>query len=74
MMAENRPQQVRNVLINWLQKQPVNSTREELFRGLAFHHMIFKGLEDSDAGRLISHEEVRRRINEWKNKKLDEEK
>ncbi len=48
-----------------LENQPEDSSSEELIRELAFHVMVQRGLEDSDAGRTISHEEMGRSIRSW---------
>lgn len=48
-----------------IDRQPEDSSTEELVRELAFHLMIQRGLADSDAGRTISHEEMGRRIRSW---------
>ena len=45
-----------------IERQPDDSSREEITRELAFHVMVERGLADVDAGRTISHEEIRRRI------------
>jgi predicted transcriptional regulator len=42
-----------------------DSSREEIVRELAFHVMVQRGLADSDAGRVISNEEMARRIRSW---------
>lgn len=49
-----------------LQDQPEDSSYDEILRELAFARMIEKGLADSDAGRTISHEEMKRRIKTWR--------
>lgn len=46
-------------------EQPDDSTHEELVRELAFRLMVRRGLDDSDAGRTISNEEMRSRIRSW---------
>ncbi len=48
-----------------IEQQPDDSSYEELVRELAFSLMIRRGLKDSDEGRIISHEEMRRRIRSW---------
>ena len=48
-----------------IQQQPDDSTSEEIVRELAFHLMIQRGLADSDAGRVVSNEEMGRRIRQW---------
>jgi len=49
-------------LTRLIQKQPEDSSREEIVRELAFHVMVERGLADSDAKRAISNEELGRRI------------
>mgnify|MGYP006305157945 CR=1 FL=1 len=46
-----------------IDQQPDDVTREDLLRELAFHAMIERGL--ADAGRVISNEEMKRRIRPW---------
>jgi predicted transcriptional regulator len=48
-----------------LESQPEDSSSEELVRELAFHVMVQRGLADSDAGRVISNDEVNLRIRSW---------
>ncbi len=52
-------------LRNILDKQPEDSSTEELVRELAFHVMVQRGLADADAGRVISNEEMKHRIQSW---------
>ncbi len=52
-------------LRNILDRQPEDSSTEELVRELAFHVMVLRGLADSDAGRVISNEEMKHRIQTW---------
>ena len=56
---------VKEELTHLIQRQPEDSTREEIIRELAFHAMIERGLGDSDAKRVISNEEMARRIRLW---------
>ena len=44
---------------------PDDSSFEEVLREIAFERMIERGLADADAGRVISNEEMKRRIEEW---------
>jgi hypothetical protein len=53
-------------LARWLQQQPDDSSREELFRELAFGLMVERGLADSDARRVVSDDEMARRIRRWR--------
>jgi predicted transcriptional regulator len=48
-----------------LDEQPDDSSTEELVRELAFHVMVQRGLADADAGRVISNEEMKHRIQSW---------
>ena len=46
-------------------EQPEDSTREELVRELDLRLMVRRGLDDADAGRTISNEEMRSGIRSW---------
>ncbi len=48
-----------------LDDQPEDSSFDELLHELAFARMVERGLEDVRAGRLISDEEMERRIAAW---------
>jgi predicted transcriptional regulator len=48
-----------------IQNQPDDSSYDEILKELAFARMVERGLEDSRAGRTISHEEMGRRIRSW---------
>ena len=52
-------------LTRLIQDQPDDRSAEEIVRELAFHVMIQRGLADSDAGRVISNEDMGRRIRSW---------
>ena len=45
-----------------IQEQPEDATYEEIMRELAFERMVECGLADSRTGRVISNEEMARRI------------
>ncbi len=45
-----------------IEQQPDDATYDELMRELAFARMVGRGLADVREGRLISNEEVGRRI------------
>jgi len=49
-----------------LEEQPEDSSFEEIVRELAFGMMVQRGLMDSDKGRIIPDEEMRRRIRQWR--------
>ena len=46
-------------------QQPDDSSYEEILRELAFARMVQRGLDDSDAGRTISDDEMKRKIDSW---------
>jgi len=48
-----------------IRKQPDDASYEEIMRELAFEQTITRGLDDSWQGRVISNEELKRRIGEW---------
>lgn len=52
-------------LTRLIEKQPDDSSPEEIVRELAFHVMVERGVADSDAKRTISNEEMGRRIRSW---------
>ena len=56
---------VKEELTHLIERQPDDSSREEIIRELAFHAMIERGLVDSDEKRVISNEEMARRIRLW---------
>jgi predicted transcriptional regulator len=56
---------VKEELTKLIKEQPEDSSREEIVRELAFHLMVERGLADSDAGRVISNDEMARRIRSW---------
>ena len=49
-------------LTKLIEEQPEDSSHEEIVRELAFHVMVQRGLADSEAGRVISNDEMARRI------------
>ncbi len=49
-----------------IQQQPDDSSFEDIVRELTFHVMIRRGLADADAGRTISHDEMRAKIRSWR--------
>lgn len=52
-------------LTRFIEGQPDDRSAEEIIRELTFHVMIQRGLVDSGAGRVVSDEEMRRRIRSW---------
>lgn len=48
-----------------IKRQPDDSSYDEIVRELAFELMVQRGLKDSDEGRTITNEEMKRRIKTW---------
>ena len=48
-----------------IQAQPADAAYEEIMRELAFERMIERGLADSRNDRVVSNEEMERRISTW---------
>ena len=57
----------KEALTKLVQKQPEDSSLEQIVRELAFHVMIERGLVDSAQGNVVSNEEMRKRIKTWQN-------
>jgi len=49
-----------------VQEQPDDSTYDAILRELAFARMIERGLEDSEAKRTISDDEMKHKIKTWR--------
>lgn len=48
-----------------VQSLPEDSTYDEILRELAFARMVERGLQDSRDGKVISNEELNKRIRAW---------
>ena len=55
----------KELITELVQRQPDDSSYDEIVRELAFDLMVQRGLKDSDEGRTITNEEMERRINSW---------
>lgn len=55
----------KELITELVQKQPDDSSYDEIIRELAFDLMVQRGLRDSDEGRTITNEEMERRIKTW---------
>ena len=55
----------KELITELVQKQPDDSSYDEIIRELAFHLMIERGLKDSDENRTISNDKMRQQINNW---------
>ncbi len=48
-----------------IQSQPEDATYEEIMRELAFERMVERGLADSREERVVSNDDMERRIRAW---------
>lgn len=48
-----------------VQRQPDDSSYDDIVRELAFDLMVQRGLNDSDEQRTLTNEEMERRIKSW---------
>ena len=56
---------VKETMAEIISRQPEDSTYDEILRELAYGRMVQRGLADSDEGRAISDEEIKRTIDDW---------
>lgn len=56
---------VKEKMTEIIHSQPDDSSYEEILRELLFERMIERGLNDSLAGRVISNEDMKIRIQSW---------
>ena len=55
----------KEAMIDIIGRQPDDSSYDEILRELAFARMVQRGLADSDAGRTLSDEDVKGKIDSW---------
>jgi predicted transcriptional regulator len=46
-------------------RQPDDSSYDEILRELAYASMVMRGLEQADAGKTFSDDEMKRKIESW---------
>lgn len=56
---------IKEKMVEVIRNQPDDASYEEIMRELAFQSMIEQGLADSRSGKVVSNEELGRRIAEW---------
>jgi predicted transcriptional regulator len=56
------PQSAKNLLKKAVDNLPANATVEEAMERLLFLAKIEQGIAEADAGKTLSHEEVRKRL------------
>lgn len=58
--------EIKTKMTEVIQSQPDDASYEEIMRELAFERMVQRGIEDSRHNRVISNEEMERRIQSWR--------
>jgi predicted transcriptional regulator len=64
-MSDTKPTP-KDVVLEIVRQQPDDSSYEELMRELAFGQMIQRGLADIEAGRVISHDQLKQEVQAWR--------
>lgn len=59
---QNQSINAKEIMLNVIAAQPEDAPYEEIMRELAFERMIERGVADMRSQRVISHEEMRKRI------------
>jgi len=57
---------VKEEMTRIIREQPDDSSFDEILRELALARMIDRALRDSEAGRTISDDEMKRQMNQWR--------
>ena len=57
---------VKEEMTKIIQEQPDDSSFDEILRELALARLIDRGLQDSEAGRTISNDEMKRQMERWR--------
>ena len=55
----------KDAMIDIIGRQPDDSSYDEILRELAYARMVQRGLDDSDSGRTISDDAMKRKIESW---------
>ncbi len=66
LILENLVSSVKAAMTDIIGRQPDDSSYDEILRELAFARMVQRGLQDSDAGRTVSDDEMKRKIDSWR--------
>jgi predicted transcriptional regulator len=57
---------VKEEMTRIIQEQPHDSSFDEILRELALARLIVRGLEDSERGRTINNDEMKRQMEQWR--------
>jgi predicted transcriptional regulator len=56
---------VKKELLEWVESLPDECTWEDLHYFLYVREKVSEGLQDAENGRVVSHDEAKRRMREW---------
>ena len=65
MITANNMATAKEHITEIIERQPDDSSYDDIVRELAFDLMVQRGLKDSDEHRVIPNEEMERRIKTW---------
>jgi len=55
----------RDEIVRYIQGMPEDSTMDDVMESLHFKRKVERGLRDIEEGRILTHEEVKKRMTEW---------
>lgn len=64
-IKEHEMSSAKEAMIAIFGQQPEDSSYNDILRQLAFARMVHRGFDDSDAGRTLSDDHVKRKIESW---------
>ena len=56
----------KDTMADMIARQPDDSSYDEILRELAYARMIHRGLDDSAKGRVVSDDDIQRKIESWR--------
>ena len=62
---DSRRDDAQSVAVTIIRSQPVDASLDDILRALGFHRVVERGLADAKAGRVISQENFRRKLDTW---------
>ena len=67
MQWSTKPMTAKERIRELLDAQPDDASYDEILRELAFGRMVDRGMADAREGRVVSNEEMGKRIRRWQN-------
>ena len=58
--------QAKQEAIDLIQRMPEEATTSDIMDELYFKEQVERGLRDVEVGRVISHQEIKERLNQWR--------